>query len=912
MNCVKKTCPIVSRKLAFHLLFFAVSITGFCGNETDQILRLAKLRQLDKAQLALDKIKSQSSKDFDGEIHFLQGVIHFELYQFNKALKELGEAREILESLPPSEYLGHCYLYLARLYKDGFANSEHARFLLNKAMTVYNQLPNREVNIANVNFQMARTFPFSDLDKRTFYNGLAMSYFESKQANYSVELAECYNLNALIFFFQDPKSETWKNEFLKAINLIKDKDPSLQINLGKYYDNFGYSLSRTADSQGLLYLQKGLTANKNFKFNGYWVTSSLNNIGSHFQRVGKPELSLKLYRDVVELRRNIFGENAPEVASGYEHIANTFRELGRIDSALFYFNRSIDTYRNRSDSSNSHLSSQYSLSYAFALKRRAEVLQTEFEISRKKELLILALQDLLEGSKIIQENYSSFELESSKIAYLADVRSLFIKRIEIDQILFKETNEDRYVIDGLQSMEFLRYASTFENQIRVRDSYSSPVLTKQISRQLELKNELILLKGLEDNTNVRGKIVEVSDQLFKVSDSIRNDLAFKQNDRNDLQEILQIELENENTIIEYQDAGESFYVICITKNQKTFTKILKPDEWDERLEDFFHLVSKAPDLKTFDNDLKTFVNNSHFLYQILLEPFENLLLTNSRLLIIPDGQINNLPFEVLLTTGENSNSYNNLKYLFRQFEIENSLSLHLHSASNQKKAFGKVLAFGYTEGPSSIPGAEKELASIARNFEVTARKGSESSSQYFINVAADFPLIHLAIHGQADEANLLKSRLIFSEKDTLFSHQLYSIRLNSPLVVLSSCETAVGKLHIGEGIFSMGRSFLVAGASSLIVTLWKTPDNSATAIFERFYELLAQGNNSSASIQKAKLNYLDEADKINAHPYFWAGIRPVGTFLVKSNHALRNWVLISVFGVFLLILLRKTILASLV
>lgn len=219
-----------------------------------------------------------------------------------------------------------------------------------------------------------------------------------------------------------------------------------------------------------------------------------------------------------------------------------------------------------------------------------------------------------------------------------------------------------------------------------------------------------------------------------------------------------------------------------------------------------------------------------------------------------------------------------------------------------------MVAFGFTEGKGSLPGARRELDAIREDFVMVDRSGKECRSQLFLKEASQFQVVHLAIHGQADNEDLLKSRLIFSEGDTLFSYQLYPLRLNSPLVVLSSCEGAIGKVHNGEGIFSMARSFILSGASSLVVTLWRTPDNSSAGIFEEFYKSLSSGKNSSESIQLAKLNYLERADNINAHPFFWAGIKPVATFKHEKDwKAIYAWLIILLFGFCFLIFRRKNL-----
>lgn len=671
-------------QLIKHLVFislFVLSPQLFCQDKFDDILHITKIRKISVAQQALDKYKLNALNDNDGKVHLLQGIINFELYQFNSSLHALSLARDVLEASQSFKYLGHTYFYLGRLFRDGFSNSEQARFFYDKAISAYQQLANFDEDIANTNFQIARTFPFSDLEKRAHYNGLAIAFFEKNPVRYSIELAECYNLNALLLFYQNRQSENWKKEFLKTISLIESKPTDHQFNLGKYYDNLGFCISQVDEKTGYGYLQKGLRLNRSFEFNRYWVTSSLNNLGSYFEMVGELDKALMNYREVVDIRKEIYGESEPEVALGYNHMAIIFLKKSEIDSSLLYFSKAIDAFGKTKDSSQLNFSPRYSLSYAFALKDEAEAFQKQYERLKDMEWLKRALKDLQEGSKIIGENYSNFELETSKIAYIGEVRSLFLKRIEIAQLLFQQTHYEKYLVDGLEAMEFLRYASAFENHVRVRNSYSHPKLKNQINRQLQLKSELMLLRAIGDNGKNSEKIAATSSQLFPLSDSLKSMGMVDYSGSRSIQEIFRQRKEkhSKNVVVEYQDFGDSYFIICLSPIGNTFTIVRKPDDWDNSLNEFFRLVGNSPNIKNFDADRKKFVQLSVKLFDILIRPIENLFTQDSPLIIIPDGVLNNLPFEVLIDHANENNTYQELDYLFKRYKIENSFSLRLYA-----------------------------------------------------------------------------------------------------------------------------------------------------------------------------------------------------------------------------------------
>jgi hypothetical protein len=94
--------------------------------------------------------------------------------------------------------------------------------------------------------------------------------------------------------------------------------------------------------------------------------------------------------------------------------------------------------------------------------------------------------------------------------------------------------------------------------------------------------------------------------------------------------------------------------------------------------------------------------------------------------------------------------------------------------------------------------------------------------------------------------------------------------------VLSACQTGYGKYALGEGVVSLGRSFMHAGVSSIVSTLWELNDNSSVELMKIFYYNLSLGKAKDAALRDAKLEYLDKHNDIMAHPFFWAGLVQFG------------------------------------
>ena len=113
---------------------------------------------------------------------------------------------------------------------------------------------------------------------------------------------------------------------------------------------------------------------------------------------------------------------------------------------------------------------------------------------------------------------------------------------------------------------------------------------------------------------------------------------------------------------------------------------------------------------------------------------------------------------------------------------------------------------------------------------------------------------------------------------------ILQMKLNAELVVLSACETGLGRLRDGEGIVGLTRAFLYAGASSTVVSLWKVEDQSTSLLMERFYQNLKRGLDKSEALRQAKLDIIRSNVDLKATgrreelaaPFYWAPFILVG------------------------------------
>jgi len=142
---------------------------------------------------------------------------------------------------------------------------------------------------------------------------------------------------------------------------------------------------------------------------------------------------------------------------------------------------------------------------------------------------------------------------------------------------------------------------------------------------------------------------------------------------------------------------------------------------------------------------------------------------------------------------------------------------------------------------------------------------------------SQYRIIHLATHGLFDSSHPERSGLVFSTFDTqrepingvLRLRDIYNLNLPAELVVLSACNTALGKEVKGEGLIGLTRGFMYAGAARVVSSLWKVDDTASAELMTRFYSKMLKENLSPASaLRSAQLDLL----KVRAwrSPHFWA------------------------------------------
>jgi CHAT domain-containing protein/tetratricopeptide (TPR) repeat protein len=354
-----------------------------------------------------------------------------------------------------------------------------------------------------------------------------------------------------------------------------------------------------------------------------------------------------------------------------------------------------------------------------------------------------------------------------------------------------------------------------------------------------------------------------------------------------------------SALLEYVVTDEMTYLFAVTKGAgkpaaevQVFTLPIKQAELAQRIESFRQQLAGRN---------LGFRDTARQLYDLLLKPSQALLRDKTRLIIVPDDNLWDLPFQALLT-GAN------------HFVIEDaalsyapSLSVLREMTTRQRPATAAssatLLALGNPllgqatleratlalrdEKLSPLPEAEAEVKALGRLFGAMRSKvyvGAEAREDRAKAEAGQARVLHFATHGVLNNAAPLYSHLVLAPGDSredglLEAWELMQMDLKAELAVLSACETARGRFGAGEGMIGLTWALFVAGVPATLVSQWKVESAGTRDLMLNFHRGLrapiAAGRPTKAeAIRQAALKLMKNPE--TSHPFYWAGFVLIG------------------------------------
>jgi CHAT domain-containing protein/Tfp pilus assembly protein PilF len=607
-----------------------------------------------------------------------------------------------------------------------------------------------------------------------------------------------------------------------------------------------------------------------------WLTESQNNLGLVYLRSGENTRALSAFEQTLAMDRNIVTPHAIWEAHSGAAAANI--ELGQLDQARQHYERAVEMMENV----RARLGSEEDKAGYFADK-----------IVIYKRLVSLLLKP--RGNQTNSQNIAAAFHNVERARARAFLDLLAEARVQVEQNATPDLLKRR-------------------QELQQRVSQLTAQLIKERAPEIDKQNKA---KVVELEKGLAQADAELLEWLRELRRRNPRYAALKYPEPITLAETQRM-LDDKTVLLSYSLAESESFLFAVSRNDFLVKRLPAEKTISAEVQELLAAI-------TDKNNPAPLAYRRHAtsLSQQLLQPASRMLTGKKTLIIVADGALHRLPFEVLFQPNAPlRGDLRELPYLIRQFAISYAPSasvlaqLQKESHESAPKSF---IAFGdptYQQSDADAVPVTLRAANAGRlNFQPLAYSHSEvdgiaqlfarTDREVFLQDAAteenvkaperlsSYRMVHFSTHGYVNEARPRFSGLVLSlsaqaspnktnpqspisnppsEDGLLAAYEIFNLKLNADLVVLSACETGLGKEVKGEGLMSLTRAFMYAGAPSVVVSLWNVNDESAADLMIRFYRHLQAGKSKSEALRQAQL----ETIKDNGFPFFWAPFVLVG------------------------------------
>lgn len=471
------------------------------------------------------------------------------------------------------------------------------------------------------------------------------------------------------------------------------------------------------------------------------------------------------------------------------------------------------------------------------------------------------------------------------------------------ELLYQKTRDQKYLEDAFYFAERSKASLLISSLAEAKAKRFGNIPVNLLKEELALRKkhafyqtQLSLNKGItyQDSLYQIDHAYEELIKKFEQRYPKYAQLKFEQK-RVTLSDIQQT-LSPKTALLEYTFCRYDIYLMLITRHQVKLIRIPDVEKVKQLLGNYYNQLDAQARLKKF-------AQASHQLYRAILQPAQAHLAGIKKLVIIAPAT-ENIPFEALVTQSmlgkKLGDNFSRPNYLVKNYQMSYHYSATLWQQQVQKAtpsspqltAFapfstGEAKVYNTRSQQGKLPESGVEVKAIynlfkQKGFTAEAYLSKTATKSTFLQKTKQASFIHIASHSKANTDNTGLARISFAadngkRKDSpknLLSSEIYNLELNAELLVLSSCESGVGKFVKGEGVLSLVRSFLYAGAKNILFSLWEIDDLYTRQLMVAFYKnLLNQSQfDYQQSLRAAQLTMIQQG----IHPKHWAGIIMIG------------------------------------
>lgn len=622
---------------------------------------------------------------------------------------------------------------------------------------------------------------------------------------------------------------------------------------------------------------------------------ALNNLGLTYLELGEPRPALDCFTESLALKHEL-GDRVSE-AMTLGNIGRAYLALGDPKKAVELMEQALPQVERNRD--------EVSLLVHLAQAQRA---LGNLEAARGR---IEAAVRLTESVR------SSVAEQSLRTSYFATARGRYDLLINILIALDRQRPAEGLAAQALEVSERARARGLLdlldEKRVDIRQGIDPALLDRESSLRSQLTNKVAhqirLLSGKHTAQEAESAVSEIRALTADYEKALADVRAASPHYADlvrpqplTISEIQHQVLDPDTVLLEYALCEEHSFVWLVTVNSVTAYRLPKRAEIEAAVRRAYAELSA--------NNLPARTEATRALSRMILAPVGGL--GNKRIVVVAEGALQYIPFGALpdsrgqLLIAEHEivtlPSASTLAVVRREMEggkpAPKTLAVLADPVFDSNDS--RVTHAPTTPGPN--PAADRlersvkdtglshldRLASSRREADTIVALAGEHESWKALDFDASranatgpelghFRIVHFATHGLLDSQHPELSGIVLSMVDRqglpqdgfLQAHEVYNLKLNADLVVLSACQTALGRDVRGEGLIGLTRGFMYAGAPRVVASLWRVPDVATMELMKRFYRaMLADGQPPAAALRSAQVSMAKER---RWTPYHWAG-----------------------------------------
>jgi tetratricopeptide (TPR) repeat protein len=350
-------------------------------------------------------------------------------------------------------------------------------------------------------------------------------------------------------------------------------------------------------------------------------------------------------------------------------------------------------------------------------------------------------------------------------------------------------------------------------------------------------------------------------------------------------------LKDHDALLEIFAGDSAVYSLMVTLSEVHLEKFSKKDF--DSLTALFSAYNA--DAARINKDFGGYRKVSHALYNLVLKAKPP---PRGRIIISPDGSY--FPFEALIV----DNAGETPVYFLQQHAVSYTYSARylynsIASTGEAHQGLLGVAPVNYAPALKLNPlyGSDASLHAINGFFRKSHNMvGLQASRNKFLDDFSDYKVVQFYTHASdssTDTSGHNEPVIYFADAPLYLSDLIPRKKPVTRLIVLSACETARGKVYQGEGVFNFNRGFAALGIPSSITNLWEVQNETTYRLTELFYKYMSKGEPLDVALQKAKLEFFQQASQEKTLPYYWAAAIMMGnTDPIEEGRSI-NWIWIA-------------------